>query len=107
MQGTRLSANRSKQSFSEVKMARGSPICKKLRLKNVEQFQNDVPQCRIVKTLNISLSTVHNIINRKSKLDACDIWALKQRCITNLMILLWKSLHVFCTEFTVPSTNAS
>lgn len=43
------------------KNSRSSPICK---LQIVEEFQNIVPQCRIVKVLNISSCTVRNIIRR-------------------------------------------
>lgn len=42
----------------------GSPICDKLSLKIVEQFQKNVPQCKIAKILNIQPSTVHTIIKR-------------------------------------------
>ncbi len=50
-----------RQSLSEVKMGRGSPICEKVRKKIVEYFTNNVPQHQI---LQISSSTVHNIIKR-------------------------------------------
>lgn len=40
----------------------GSEICKKCHPRITEQFQNNDPQCRIVQTLTISPSTVHNII---------------------------------------------
>ncbi len=53
-----------KQSLSEVKMGRGSPICEKVRKKIVEYFKNNVPQRQIAKVLQISSSTVHNIIKR-------------------------------------------
>ena len=53
-----------RQSLSEVKMGRGSPICERLHLLIVEKFQNNIPQCKIAKTLKISSSTVHNIIKR-------------------------------------------
>ncbi len=53
-----------RQSLSEVKMGRGSPICERVRKKIVEYFKNNVPQCQIAKALQISSSTVHNIINR-------------------------------------------
>ncbi len=51
-----------RQSLSEVKMGRGSPICERVRKKIVEYFKNNVPQCQIAKALQISSSTVHNII---------------------------------------------
>ncbi len=43
-----------RQSLSEVKMGRGSPICERVRKKIVEYFKNNVPQRQI------SSSTVHN-----------------------------------------------
>lgn len=39
-----------RQSLSDVTMGRGSPICGKSRIKIVEQFQKNVPQCKIAKT---------------------------------------------------------
>ncbi len=51
-------------SLSEVKMGRGSPICERVRKKIVEYFKNNVPQHQIAKALQISSSTVHNIIKR-------------------------------------------
>ncbi len=53
-----------RQSLSEVKMGRGSPICERLRKKIVEYFKNNIPQRQIAKALQISSSTVHNIIKR-------------------------------------------
>ncbi len=53
-----------RQSCSEVKMGRGSPICERVRKKIVEYFKNTVPRCQIAKTLQNSSSTVHNIIKR-------------------------------------------
>ncbi len=52
------------QSLSEVKMGRGSPICERVHTKVVEYFKNKVPSYIIAKTLQISSSTVHNIIKR-------------------------------------------
>ncbi len=52
------------QSLSEVKMGRGSPICERVHKKIVEYFKNNVPQRQIAKALQISSSTVHNIIKR-------------------------------------------
>ncbi len=51
------------QSLSEVKMGRGSPIYERVR-KKMEYFKNNFPQRQIAKALQISLSTVHNIIKR-------------------------------------------
>ncbi len=53
-----------RQSLSEVKMGRGSPICERVHKKIVEYFKNNVPQCQIAKALQIASSTVHNIIKR-------------------------------------------
>ncbi len=53
-----------RQSLSELKMGRGSPICERVRKKIMEYFKNNVPQCQIAKALQISSSTVHNIIKR-------------------------------------------
>ncbi len=53
-----------RQSLSEVKMGRGSPICERVRKKIVEYFKNNVAQRQIAKALQISSSTVHNIIKR-------------------------------------------
>ncbi len=53
-----------RQSLSEVKMGRGSPICERVHNKIVEYFKNNVPQRQIAKALQISSSTVHKIIKR-------------------------------------------
>ncbi len=80
-----------RQSLSEVKTGRGSPICERMR-KKMEYFKNNFPQCQIAKTLQISSSTVYNIIKRfretgeisvrkgqgrRPLLDACGLWALR------------------------------
>ncbi len=85
------------QCLSEVKMGRGSPIPPMLRGKIVEQYQKGVSQRKIEKSLKLSSSTVHNIIQRfresgtisvrkgqgqKTILDARDIRALRRHCIT-------------------------
>ncbi len=87
-----------RQSLSEVKMGRGSPICERVRKKIVEYFKNNVPQRQIAKALQISSSTVHNIIKRfretgeisvgkgqgrSSLLDARGLRALRRHCITH------------------------
>ncbi len=46
-----------RQSLSEVKMGRGSPICERVHKKIVEYFKNNVPQRQIAKVLQISSST--------------------------------------------------
>ena len=45
-------------------MGKGSEVSQKLLLQIVEQFQNNVPQHKVAKTLSIPSSTVHNIIIR-------------------------------------------
>ncbi|KAK3552021.1 hypothetical protein QTP70_031592, partial [Hemibagrus guttatus] len=80
-----------------VKMGRGSPIPPMLRRKIVEQYQKGVSQRKIAKSLKLSSSTVHNIIQRfresgtisvckgqgrKTILDARDLRALRRHCIT-------------------------
>ncbi len=85
------------QCLSEVKMGRGSPIPPMLQRKIVEQYQKGVSQRKIAKSLKLSSSTVHNIIQRfresgaisvrkgqgrKTILDACDLRALRRHCIT-------------------------
>ncbi len=85
------------QCLSEGKMARGSPIPPMLWRKIVEQYQKGVSQRKIAKSLKLSSSTVHNIIQRfresgtisvrkgqgrKTILDARDLRALRRHCIT-------------------------
>ncbi len=53
-----------RQSLSEVKLVRGSPICERVCKKIVKYFKNNVPQRQIVKALQISSYTAHNIIKR-------------------------------------------
>ncbi len=53
-----------RQSLSEVKRGRCSPICERMRKKIVEYFKNNVPQRQIAKAFQISSTTVHNIIKR-------------------------------------------
>ncbi|KAK3525884.1 hypothetical protein QTP70_010940 [Hemibagrus guttatus] len=77
-------------------MGRGSPIPPMLRRKIVEQYQKGVSQRKIAKSLKLSSSTVHNIIQRfresatvsvrkgqgrKTILDARDLRALRWHCI--------------------------
>ncbi|KAK3518655.1 hypothetical protein QTP70_006961 [Hemibagrus guttatus] len=78
-------------------MGGGSPIPPMLRPKIVEQYQKGVSQRKIAKSLKLSSSTVHNIIQRfresgtisvrkgqgrKTILDARDLRALRRHCIT-------------------------
>ncbi len=87
-----------RQSLSEVKLGRGSPICERVRKKIVEYFKKNVPQRQIAKALQISSSTVHNIIKRfretgeisvrkgqgrRPLLDARGLRALRRHCITH------------------------
>ncbi len=53
-----------RQSLSEVKMGRGSPICERVHKKIVEYNKNNVPQRKIAKALQISSSTAIDIIIR-------------------------------------------
>ncbi len=79
-------------------MGRGSPICERVCKKIVEYFKNSVPQRQIAKALQISSSTVHNIIKRfretgeisvrkgqgrRPLLDAHGLRALRRHCITH------------------------
>jgi len=43
-----------RQSLSEVKMGRGSPICERPGKKIVEYFKNNFPQRQVAKALQIS-----------------------------------------------------
>ncbi|XP_041641385.1 uncharacterized protein LOC121508528 [Cheilinus undulatus] len=91
----------------------GTPHSERLRLKIVQQFQNNVPQREIAKNLGMSASTVHNIIKRfresggitvrkgqgrKPILDVRELRALKQHCIQNrhdtvVDITAWAQKH--------------
>ncbi len=83
-----------RQSLSVV----GSSICERVHKKIVEYFKNNVPQCQIAKALQISSSTMHNIINRFREtgeisvrkgqgritlLDARGLRALRRYCISH------------------------
>ncbi len=87
-----------RQSLSEVKMGRGSPICERGRKRIVEYYKNNIPQCQIAKALQISSSTLHNIIKRfretgeisvrkgqgrRPLLYARGLRALRRHCITH------------------------
>ncbi len=75
-----------------------SPICERVRKKIVEYFKNNVPQCQIAKALQISSSTVHDIVKRfretgeiskrkgpgrRPLLDARGVRAIRRHCITH------------------------
>lgn len=72
-----------RQSFSEVEMGRGSPVCKNFNLQILEQFQNNVAHCKIVKSQKIPFKDSGNLekslcIRYKIKkliLHACDLLA--------------------------------
>ncbi len=79
-------------------MGRVCPICESVHKKIVEFFKNSVPQHQIAKTLQISSSTLHNIIKsfreigeisvrkgqgRRPLLDARGLRALRRHCITH------------------------
>ncbi len=81
-----------------AKMGRGSPVCQQIHEKIIEMFKNNVPQRKIGRDLDISPSTVHNIIKRfkesggisvrkgqgrKPKLNNCDLRSLRRHCIKN------------------------
>ncbi len=87
-----------RQSFSELKMGRGSPICERVRKNIVEYFKNNDSKHQIAKALQISSSTVHNFIERfretgeisvrkgqgrRPLLDASGLRALRWNCITH------------------------
>ncbi len=87
-----------RQSCSEVNMGRCSPICERVHKKIVEYFKNNVPQHQIAKALQISSSTVHNIIkifreteeisvrkgqSQRPLVDAHGLRALRRHCITH------------------------
>ncbi len=58
-----------RQSLSEVKMGRGSPICERVHKMIMKYFKNNVRRCQIAKALQISSCTVHNIIKYSEKLE--------------------------------------
>ncbi len=79
-------------------MGRGSPVCQQIRETIIEMFKNNVPQRKIGRDLDISPSTVHNIIKRfkesggisvrkgqgrKPKLNNRDLRSLRRHCIKN------------------------
>ncbi len=79
-------------------MDRGSPVCQQIRETIIEMFKNNVPQRKIGRDLDISPSTVHNIIKRfkesggisvrkgqgcKPKLNNRDLRSLRRHCIKN------------------------
>ncbi len=81
-----------------AKMCRGSPVCQQIREKIIEMFKNNVPQRKMGRDLDISPSTVHNIIKRfkesggisvrkgqgrKPKLNNRDLRSLRRHCIKN------------------------
>ncbi len=109
-------------------MGRGSPVCQQIREKIIEMFKNNVPQRKIGRDLDISPSTVHNIIKRfkesggisvrkgqgrKPKLNNRDLRSLRRHCIKNRHSSephgLRTTLANLCQvpQYVVTSTNAS
>ncbi len=85
-----------RQSLSELKMGRGSPICERVRVKRL--WKITFLDVKLQKNLPISSSTVYNIIkrfretgeisvrvgqSRRSLLDARGLRALRRHCITH------------------------
>ncbi len=79
-------------------MGRGSPVCQQIREKIIEMFKNNVPHRKMGRDLDISPSTMHNIIKRfkesggisvrkgqgrKPKLNNRDLRSLRRHCIKN------------------------
>ncbi len=124
-----------RQSLSEVKMGRGSPICERVRKKIVEYFKNNIPQRQLARALQIKrfketdqktskdsekLEKSPNLLRKgqgwRPLLDARGLRALKRHCITHrhdsvIDIIKWaqeyfqKPLSV--TQSTVPSADAN
>ncbi len=70
-------------------MGRGSPVCQQIREKMIEMLKNNVPQRKIGRDLDISPSTVHNIIKRFKESD-------RKGCIfTNDMKLTRQNMKYF------------
>lgn len=49
----------------KLKLGTGSSNKQTKIVQTVKQFQNNAPQCKIVKTFNMLSSTAHNAINKK------------------------------------------
>ncbi len=107
-----------------AKMGRGSPVCQQIREKIIEMFKNNVPQRKIGRDLDISPSTVHNIIKifkesggisvrkgqgRKPKLNNRDLRSLRRHCIKNRHSSISDITTNLCQvpQYVVTSTNAS
>ncbi len=107
-------------------MGRGSPVCQQIREKIIEMFKNNVPQRKIGRDLDISPSTVHNIIKRfkesggisvckgqgrKPKLNNRDLRSLTaSRIVIHLEAIgLRTTLANLCQvpQYVATSTNAS
>ncbi len=83
-----------RHSLSEVKMGRGSPICERVRKKIVEYFKNNVPQRQIAKALQISSSTVHNIIKRFRETGAMSSGLKRRETFQRVISVQFKSQHL-------------
>ncbi len=72
-----------------AKLGRVSPVCQQIREKIIEMFKNNVPQRKIGRDLDISPSTVHNIIKRFKESGGIsvrnnrDLRSLRRHCIKN------------------------
>ena len=83
---------------SQVYMGRGSPVYDKMHLKIVEQFQKNVPQHKMSKTLKIPPSTVHDIMKRQetclSMRGEVKTGSFGHHLVLQTgMFLYWTSLH--------------
>ncbi len=92
-------------------MGRGSPVCQQIREKIIEMFKNNVPQRKIGRDLDISPSTVHNIIKRFKESGGISVrkgqgrkpklWARRHLgwTITQRKRVLWSDESVFQVFF--------
>ncbi len=78
-----------RQSLSEVKMARGSPICQRMWKKIVKYFENNITQRQIAKALQISSSTVHHIIKRFRETGEISVRKGQGRWSSGLQMTKW------------------
>jgi len=103
---TWLEAKTRKRKKRNILVDNRSVIClskKRLHLQTADQFQNNVPQCKIVKTFIIPSSAVHDILKREAKsletsLCMGDLHKnpAQQTWWQTGTILLWKSLQNHC-----------
>ncbi len=89
-------------------MGRGWPVCQQIRKKIIEMFKNNVPQRKMGRDLDISPSTVHNIIKRfkesggisvrkgqgrKPKLNNRDLRSLRRQKESKESSFIYKRYH--------------